>query len=159
MISTMPRIEIATPDEVYSVALAMRERDLAEFSAALPVHRRLDVAANLALRYGGRDDVLVGAVGGEPICIGGTVQVNDAIHLLFFATDKFPTIAVSITRFIRNELFPRFFAAGINRVECASIEGYDHAHRWLRLLGLKDAGRAEFTGRGGEAFVHFVRKA
>lgn len=155
----MPRIELATQDEIYSVALAMRERDLAEFSAALPVHRRRDVAANLAMRYGGRDDVMVGAVDGKPICIGGTVQVNDAIHLLFFATDEFPKIAISITRFIRQELFPRFFEAGIQRVECASIEGYEHAHRWLRLLGLKEIGATEFKGRNGEAFVHFVREA
>lgn len=155
----MNRIEIATADDIRQVALLMRERDLEEFAAALPVQDRAGIAANVANRYGGRDDVLVGRRDDQPICIGGTILVGDAIHLLFFATDDFPKIAVFITRFIRKELFPRYIEAGVRRIECASIDGYEHAHRWLRLLGLKDAGKAEFEGRHGETFTHFVLDA
>lgn len=153
------RIERATVAEVHYVALNMRERDFEEFSAVAPVDTREELADLLADRYGGRSDVLCGSKDGEPICIGGTIEGRpNVLTLLFFATDAFPEIALPITRFIRNELFPRYFEAGVHRVEAVSLGGYDHVHRWLQIIGLEpETGPLRAYGKRGEDFVQFSK--
>jgi hypothetical protein len=153
------KIERASREEVYQVALHMRERDFEEFSAIAPVDTRPELAALLAERYGGREDVLCGSLGGEPICIGGTIEGRpNVLTLLFFATDDFPKIGVSITRFIRNQLFPRYFVAGAHRIEAVSLAGYDHVHQWLRVIGLRpETGPMSGYGKRGEAFIQFSK--
>lgn len=152
-------IDRATSQDVQQVALRMRERDFEEFSAVAAVDTREELADLLAVRYGGRADVLCGSKGGRPICIGGTIEGRpNVITLLFFATDEFPEIAVSITRFIRSELFPRYFAAGIHRIEAVSLARYGQIHKWLRTIGLeKETGPMLGYGKRGEAFIQFSK--
>ncbi|CDZ55104.1 hypothetical protein [Neorhizobium galegae] len=153
------RIDRASCDDVYHVALRMRDRDFEEFAAVSPCDTREDLAALLAERYGGREDVICGGDGSGPICIGGTIEARpNVLTLLFFATDDFPNIALPATRFIRNNLFPRCIQAGVHRIEAVSIAGYDHAHEWLQLLGLKpETGPMLGYGKRGEAFIQYAR--
>lgn len=154
-------VERATTGAVRTVALNMRARDFQELSATSPANSREELAGMLARAYGSRDDVLCGSLGGEPICIGGTIEVwPNVISLLFFATDAFPRIGLPITRFIRRQLFPRYFAAGVHRIQAVSLAGYDDVHAWLRTLGLEqETGPMPGYGRNGEAFVQFAKVA
>ena len=77
---------------------------------------------------------------------------------MFFATDDFPKIGRMITRWLKRELFPRYEAAGVHRIQAISLDGYDEIHRWLISLGLeREAGPMRGYGKNGEAFVQFAR--
>jgi hypothetical protein len=150
-------IDRASYGDVLTVAQAMRERDYAEFSAVSATDNREDLAKLLAERYGDRDDTLCGGDERGSICIGGTIETRpNVITLLFFATDRFSEIGFPMTRFIKNNLFPRYFQAGAHRIEAVSIASHHDAHRWLELLGLTpETGPMRGYGKGGEAFIQF----
>jgi len=152
------KIDVATDEDIRAVALQMRERDFAEFSAVTPVETREALADLLAARYGGRPDVLCASIDDGPVCIGGTIESRpNVMTLLFFATDKFPDIAIPITRFIRR-LFSGYEKAGVHRIEAVSLDDYAQMHRWLRSLGLQDeTGPMRNYGKGGETFIQFAR--
>lgn len=152
------KIERATADAVRHVALNMRDRDFAEFSAVSPADTREQLAGVLSRAYGGRDDVMCGYDGSAPVCIGGTLEMwPNVITLLFFATDEFPKIALPVTRFIRG-LFRRYEAAGVHRIQAISLAGYDKTHQWLGTLGLQpETGPLKGYGRHGEDFIQFSR--
>ncbi len=155
------RIERASTEEVRLVAFNMRDRDFLEFSGVSFVDTREDLANLLARNYGGRSDVMCGAIGDRPICIGGTLELRpNVITLLFFATPEFPEIALSITKFIRNELFPRFFANGIHRIEAVSLAEYSDVHKWLRSIGLTpETGPLKNYGKAGQSYIQFSKVA
>lgn len=157
--AAMTTIDRATFEQVRHVALHMRQRDFIEFAATSPFDTRAGLADALAERYGGRDDVLCCSVAGEPICIGGTIEAwPNVVSLLFFATPSFPRVGLRITRFIRNELFPRYIDAGVHRIQAISLAGYDEVHDWLRTLGMEqEGGLLRAYGKGGEDFVQFAR--
>lgn len=155
----MTTIDRATPEQVRHVALHMRERDFQEFAATSHCDKRAQLADELAERYGGRDDVLCGSVDGEPICIGGTIEAwPNVVSLLFFATPAFPRIGLRITRFIRNELFPRYIEAGVHRIQAISLDGHVEVHAWLGALGMtQDGPPFRAYGKNGEDFIQFAR--
>lgn len=152
------RIERATRDDLLTVARAMREQDFAEFAATSHAEGRNGIAEMLAARYGGREDVLVGRNDeGDPVCIGGTIEAwPNVITLLFFATDDFPKIGLPMTRWIKRELFPRYLAAGVHRIQAVSHGEHAAAHAWLRTLGLREEVRLEGFGKNGETFLQFA---
>jgi len=135
----------------------MRDCDLEEFAATSDVNDRRLLAHNLSLRYGGRDDVLAGRADGEPVCIGGTLEVwPGVVSLLFFGTDDWPLIGRGMTRWIKRELFPRYLNSGVHRIQAISHGQHHDAHKWLRTLGLKEEARFERFGKGGEMFIQFA---
>jgi hypothetical protein len=152
-------VEPALGSDVHQVALFMREADYAEFSAVSYARSRDELADSLAFRYGDRDDVLTGFWNGTPVCIGGFIAVRpNVITLLFFATDEFPKIGYGITRFIRKNLFPRLEANGVHRFEAISLSTHEHAHAWLRVLGLTPEGPPMLGyGRDGQSFIQFSK--
>lgn len=153
------KIEPATKADVFEVALDMRQRDFAEFSAVSFANSRDELATLLAERYGDRHDVLCGSWKGRPVCIGGFVMARpNVITLLFFATDDFPQIGLGITRFIRKNLFPKLAAAGAHRIEAVSLAEYSEIHAWLATIGLRpETGPLLGYGRNGEAFIQFAK--
>lgn len=152
------RIERSTSEAVRSVALNMRERDFAEFSAVSFAETRFELAEVLAARYGESPEVHIGFVGAEPVCVGGSVMARpNVISLLFFATDRFPEIVLPATRYIKKQLLPRLIEAGVHRIEAVSMVGHSEAHAWLRALGLrKETGPMHGYGKNGEAFVQYA---
>jgi hypothetical protein len=54
-----------------------------------------------------------------------------------FATDRWPDVALSVTRHIRRVMMPEMIDAGANRADCWSMDGHDVAHRWLEVLGAR----------------------
>jgi len=151
-------ISRATVGDVRAVALAMRDDDFAEFTATSYADDRNRLAHDLSLKYGGRDDVLVGMADGVPVCIGGTIEAwPGVISLLFLATDKFPLIGRGITRWIRRELFPRYLDSGIHRIQAISHAEHAGAHAWLKALGLREEARFKGFGREGQDFIQFAK--
>ena len=152
------KVEPATALDVEAVALAMRARDYAEFSAVSWAADRAELARHLAARYGDQPSVICGHHDGLPACIGGTIEARpNVLSLLFFATDVFPQIALPATRFIRDRLFPRLRAVGVHRIEAVSMAGHKETHRWLRTLGLEpEVAVMRGYGRAGEDFVQFA---
>lgn len=153
------KIELASLTDVHSVALKMRARDFQEFSAVAAADSRKALARLLALRYGSRPDVWCASGPAGPTAIGGALELRPRVlTLLFFATDDFNQIGRAVTRFIVQRLFPPLIAAGVHRIECVSLDGYDEIHRWIEFLGLRREFEAPMRnyGKRGEAFVQFA---
>lgn len=147
----------ATPGDVRTVALNMREQDFTEFMATSPSNDRVGLAHDLALRYGGRDDVFVGKVDGDPVWIGAAIEVWPGVMaLMFWGTPDWPRMGLQTTRWIKRELFPRYFAAGIHRIQAISHAEHTNAHAWLRTLGLSEEARFTAFGRAREDFLQFA---
>lgn len=149
-----------SPAVVRQIALNMRDKDFAEFSAVSFEDTRDGLADTLARLYGERNDVTVCSTDdGEPVCVGATVMARpNVVTLMFFATARFPEIALPVTRYIRRYLFPRLEKAGVHRIEAVSMAGYDEAHAWIRTLGLEQETKAMHGyGKGGEAFIQFSK--
>ncbi len=155
----MMKIEPATAGHVQQVAAFMRAGDYDEFSAVSHAQDRQQLAEILARRYGDRHDVLVGLWNGRPVCIGGFIMARpNVITLLFFATDEFRQIGLGITRFIRQNLFPKLERQGVHRFEAVSLATHSEAHKWLLLLGLTaETGPMLGYGRAGQAFIQFAK--
>lgn len=152
------KIERATADAVRHVALNMRDRDFAEFSAVSPASSREQLAGVLSRSYGGREDVFAVYNGQTPVCIAGTIEAwPNVITLLFFATDDFPKVARPVARFFRR-LFDQYEADGVHRIQAIALDDYAQTHQWLRLFGLKAETAPMLNyGRHGEAFIQFSR--
>lgn len=151
------KIDVATFGDVYRVARFMRTRDIEEFLAVCPVQTHEGLIMRLMERFGNRDDLIVARDGGEAVAIGGLIEHRPHVAtLLFFATDGFPAIALGLTRFIRQRLFPRVKRAGVHRIEAVSIAGYHETHRWIEILGLKREAEFRGYGKNGETFVQFA---
>lgn len=147
-------IEIATSEDVWNVALRMRESDFLEFAAVSNVDSREAMADALAARI----EQPIGVFrDGRPVAIGAMVETRPNVAtLLFFATDAFPDVALELTRFVRRRLFPKYREVGFHRFECVSIEGHVAAHRWIKILGLELEAYLPKYGRAGEAFYQFA---
>lgn len=151
------KIDTAAFGDVYRVARFMRSRDIYEFLAVSPMESHEGLVMQIMERYGNRNDLIVAKDHGEAVAIGGLIQHRPNVAtLLFFATDGFPAIALGLTRFIRQKLFPRVKRAGIHRIEAISIAGYHETHRWIEILGLKREAEFKGYGKNGETFVQFA---
>lgn len=150
-------IDAATEADILHVAKHMRDRDVEEFLAVSRVEDRFELADGLARQYRDRDDVIVARLDDEAVCIGITIESRpNVITLGFFATDKFPAVALRVTKFVRR-LFDKYEQAGIHRFEAVSIDGYEEAHRWLEILGLRREAEFRAYGKNKETFVKFAR--
>ena len=68
---------------------------------------------------------------------GATLQKPAIFSVWMFATDRWPDVALSVTRHIRRVMMPEMIDAGANRADCWSMDGHDVAHRWLEVLGAR----------------------
>lgn len=143
-----------TEDDIRFVALNMRDRDHDEFSALSPATTRDELAELLVQRFTGRGTICASYALAGPVAIGAVVETRPHVmSLLFFATDKFPSIAAPLTRFIVQRLFPPLVAAGVHRIEAVALEGYEETRRWLGVLGLRpETEPLRNYGKNKEAF-------
>lgn len=151
------RLDAPTREDVRFIARNMRARDMAEFLAVSNAETPEDLVKGLTNRYGNSEDAICAYLGYEPVAVGAMVQARPNVATLgFFATDRFPEVARPLTKFIRDRLFPRYRAGGFHRIECISMEGYEDAHRWIGLLGLKKEAVMPKYGKGGETYIQFA---
>lgn len=147
------------PDHILSVASRLRERDREEFAAIFGTDDPQALAQAMLEAYGDLDGLLTGCLDNGPaVFVGGAVWTRPNVAaILFMATDDFPTIAKSATRFIRDEFLPQLDAEGFHRIEAVTLASYANMQRWLRLLGFRQEGVAEAYGANREDFHHFAR--
>lgn len=151
------RVDVTTPENVRHVAERMRASDYREFSALSYASDLPELTALLVRDYGEHPSGICAYAGDEPVAVGAMVQGRpNVITLMFFATDDFPKIALPLTRFITKNLFEKYRAEGVHRIECVSIDGYDEAHRWIKLLGLHHEAVLSGFGKNAEAFHSFA---
>lgn len=150
-------VDGASAHDFATVARQMRDSDLAEFLAVSYAEDRASLADDLTQRYGNRDDLIAAYVDGDPVAVGAAIQARpNVLSLLFFATDEFPRAALTLTRFITRQLFPRCRTAGVHRIEAVSIEGNTSAQRWIETLGLTLETPVYGHGKGGETFLQYA---
>lgn len=147
------------PDHILSVASRLRERDRDEFAAVFGIERPEVLAQAMLDAYGNLDGLLTGCLDSGPaVFVGGAVCARPNVAaILFMATDDFPRIAKSATRFIRDEFLPQLDAEGFHRIEAVTLASYVDMQRWLRLLGFRQEGVAVAYGANREDFHHFAR--
>lgn len=147
------RVDVTTPENVRHVAERMRASDFREFSALSHADNQEEMTTLLVQGYGEHPSGICAYDGEEPVAVGAMVQGRpNVVTLMFFATDEFPKIALPLTRFITKNLFEKYRGEGVHRIECISVDGYDEAHRWIKLLGLHHEAVMPGFGKNGEAF-------
>lgn len=155
-------IRQAAPQEVYEVAINMRDKDYEELSALMWTEGREELAESMAQRCDALANIY--AVGSDE---DGVVAVISYMPhrpgvwgLGLFATDKFQKVGRFLTKRIIRDIIPALDGAGAHRVEAQSICGYEEVHDWLRFLGLKEECTLHALGKNGEDFkvFSFTRK-
>jgi hypothetical protein len=152
------KIEAASRSHVAHVAHRLRAGDLREFLPLSYAETESELAEILTQMWSDHpagfaflsDD-------GEPIGIGAMVEGRpNVVTLLFFATDRFNEIALPLARYSKRDLFARYISNGVHRIECVSIDGYEEAHRWIRLVGMQHEATMPGYGKGGETYHQFA---
>lgn len=149
--------EAPTLAAVRHVAEHMRKADVREFLAVSFAETRAELADLLVERYAAHRSVICFFDDEEPVGVGALIEGRPNVTtLLFFATDRFASVALGIARFTKHRLFPRYREAGVHRIEAVSIEGHDSAHRWIEMVGLKREAVLPGYGKNGEAYHQFA---
>ena len=129
--------------------------------------RKWDAKEIMPLVFGGAEDLAfisanaqygkVALFNGEPVAVVGASQVVRTVWQPFmFATDKWPKVALSVTRHIKRVMVPLWFESGANRAECRTHHQYKWAHRWLETLGARKEAVLEEYGSGRETYFLYV---
>lgn len=93
---------------------------------------------------------------GEPVCaLGGVPEHPGCWSVWMFATDKWNSVALTATKFVKRWLIPAIENTGANRAECKSISTHSVAHKWLDSLGATRESVLERYGKNGEDFYIF----
>jgi len=94
---------------------------------------------------------------GAPIAAIGAFEMWPGVWSVWmFATEGWPRVALSATRFVKRKLAPALRALGLHRAECRSSADHDSAHRWLRHLGAEIEAEYRDFGKNCETFIGFV---
>ena len=147
----------AEPQDVFHVASNMRQRDYEEIDALRFTRDKKNLAADIADRLANFQTVYcVEKEPNNPIAIISYIPVRPGVWTLgMFATDKFKSIGLFLTKQIIRAIIPALNKARAHRVEAYSIEGYDEVHKWLKFLGLKEECTLKKYGKNGEDFKVF----
>jgi len=135
---------------VYSVAENMRVSDRREIFATRWDSSPETLAADAMKSY---EFGWLAWLGDAPVCAFGGMPIHPGVWAVWmFATDDFPKVALSVTRFVRKYMKPVLQDLS-HRVECRSIEGHPDAQKWLEFLGMKQESVIPRYGRNGETFL------
>ncbi len=139
------------------IAERMRDRDLAEFSALSYYSTREEAARCLVENYAdypGLDCVTLDD--GSPVGAGGVIWTRPNVaSMLFFATDDFDKIVVSLTRHSERNIFTPARALA-HRIECFSLADYTQMQQWVKLFGLRPEATLRNYGKNGEDFIVYA---
>lgn len=151
-----PFVVNADPDMVYAVSKNMRERDFEEMIAVSFTGNREELASELARIYGGLPMAVCFGIEDRPVCILSALVLHPGVWSIgLWATDEFQKVGHFVTRWALKRYFPALRAAGMHRLECKSIVGYNEIHDWLRYLGFLEGNIEKMFGKNGEDFITF----
>jgi hypothetical protein len=95
----------------------------------------------------------IAAHNGEPVAAFGAIPIHPRVWSVWmFSTDKWPKVALGVTRFIKKTMIPSLKATGALRAECKSHFRHSVAHKWLEMLGATKESTLENYGKNGEDF-------
>lgn len=149
------RIEPLYREAAVFVAVNMREIDRREIFAT----RWDDDIETLA------DDCMascptawVASVDGTPASVFGAVPHHPGVWSVWmFATNRWPDVHLSVTRFMKRIMFPAMTDAGAHRIFAASLDEHTTAHRWLeKAFGARKEAVNPGLGRRRENFFTFA---
>lgn len=106
----------------------------------------LNTSAGMSWTMG--KNVPIAAVGAFP-CWPGVWSV------WMFATDRFPEVGLSMTKFIKKRMIPAIWNHA-HRAQCHSIYDHADAHKWLESLGAQRESVLKAYGKGGEDFYCYT---
>jgi len=142
---------------VRAVAENMRQDDVDEFMSVSFARDRAELADGLVERYASNGEAYCFSDGETPVAVGAMVEGRpNVITIMFFATDRFPAIALPLARFCKRNLFPRYRAVGVHRIECIAIADQPKKRRWIELLGMQHEATFAGYGKNGEAFGQYA---
>lgn len=99
----------------------------------------------------------IGYRGNEPIAVLGMSMMRPNVaQVWMFATDRWPLVALSLTKFAKKTIIPLLKDSRTHRAQCFSIEGHHVAHRWLDMLGATEECEVPNYGKNGESFHLFA---
>ena len=141
------------PRDLTYIAANMSDADWHEVSCQLaPGVTRLEVAW-VALQYG----AWVATIDGQPVaCFGFAQRSATTLEAFAWGTDRMSRAVPAITRFIRRDLAPGWFAQGVRRLEARSLDTHEAAHRWMTATGAVREAVLPDCGRDGEDFILFA---
>ena len=91
----------------------------------------------------------------EPVYAFGLTPLRPGVWSLWgFGTDRWPHVALKVTRWARRVIVPSLPEMG-HRVECYCLASKVSAHRWLERFGAVEEGTLRGYGRNGEDFKLF----
>ena len=91
-----------------------------------------------------------------PICAAGGVQMWPGVWSMWLlATDEWPAVATSVTKFVKRIIVPNLWAMGAHRLECRAMEGHP-SRAWLEWLGFEREATHHGYGKGKETFHTYV---
>ena len=153
----MIHVEEGSNEALRAVVSAIRPQDVREFLALSWLDSRDELADSLIQRYADRDDTYCAFDGNRAVAFGAMVEARPGVVSAgFFATEDFPHVALPVARFVRRRLFPTYREAGVHRIECLIIDGYEQAMQFVRLLGLRLEHEIRGYGKRGETFYSFA---
>lgn len=150
----MVTIEPITELAVVRVALNMRKADEDEIFATRHGYDPLDMARAVA---GMATIGFVACLDREPVAVVAATPIAPTVMSVgMFATDLWPKVALSTTRFARALIRAAVTEGRIHRAEARSIADHHQAHRWLELLGAVRETEMPDMGRDRQTFVLYA---
>ncbi len=95
----------------------------------------------------------------RPVAVIGAVYAHPGVaSTIFFATDEFPRVALSTTRWIRKTLFPALLAADVHRLQVCSMGQAYHvrSHDWIWSFGARPEAVLQGYGKNREDFTLYT---
>ena len=125
-------IDARYADVVY-VARNMRELDAEEIWPVTSARTPESLAFGIV--HGANYKFVAGS-GAAPVATWGASKLRPGVvSVWMFATDRWPEVALTVTRQIRKELMFTLIDAGYVRAECWTHSNHHVAHKWLEILG------------------------
>lgn len=149
-------IQDATPAAVRSVIGRLRAADRQELDAQSYGYNE-DEIIRIILGYAGPFNFCASRDPQRPVALIGALPMWPGVWSVWMlATDDFPLIALSLTRWVRTRMIPALVESGAHRAECRLPAANRGACRWLELVGGRQESILKRYGRGQEDFCCYV---
>jgi hypothetical protein len=133
----------------HEILATLNEMDPGEANELI-TQTTLDAATKMGIGW-------IGYRGDEPIAVFGMSMIHSNVaQVWMFTTDRWPLVALSLTRFAKKTIIPLLQDSGIRRAQCFSMDTHTVAHRRLNMLGATEECNIPNYGKNGESFRLFA---
>lgn len=144
----------ATWQDILHVAMNMREADRDEVMATSWTDSVFDFAVECVRSPGAK--LAVTDESGTAVCVGGIANHQPGVGQAWLVgTDDIGKKGIYVARAARGMIQALFESGGIHRIQAFSAANHTQAHKWLKLIGMKEESRMPLFGKAGEEFIVF----